>query len=111
MKNENKVRKPSKARPRVQKGKGKGNPISDMLDNMDEDLIAMLMQTVQDDMIFSSEDVVGLFAEYLQSCALGNLHEDVQADLLPDLVAELGDLKVDANGGDREAREKNPSHP
>ena len=106
MKNENKVRKPSKAKPRAQKTKGKSNPISDMLDNMDEDLIAMLMQTVQDDMIFGSEDVVGLFAEYLQCCALGNLHEDVQADLLPDLVAELGDLKVDANGGDREAREK-----
>ncbi|MBZ5762253.1 hypothetical protein LAV84_23640 [Rhizobium sp. VS19-DR104.2] len=106
MKNENKVRKPSKAKPRTQKSKGKSNPIFDMLDNMDEDLIAMLMQTVQDDMAFASEDVVGLFAEYLESCALGNLHEDVQADLFPDLVVELSDVKVNANGGDREAREK-----
>ena len=87
IKNENRVRKPSKAKPRAQKGKGKGNPISDMLGNMDEDFVAMLMQTVQDDMIFASADIVGLFAEYLESCALGNLHEEVEADLLPDLVA------------------------
>jgi len=106
MKNENKVRKPSKAKPRAQKGKGKGNPISDMLGNMDEDFVAMLMQTVQDDMIFASADIVGLFAEYLETCALGNLHEEVEADLLPDLVAELSDVRVNANGGDREAREK-----
>lgn len=104
MKNENKVRRPTK--PTSRKSKGKGNPISDMLDNMDEGLLAILMQTVQDDMIFASEDVVGLFAEYLESCALGNLDEDVQANLLTDLVAELGDLKVSANGGDLDSREK-----
>src|SRR6266567_4816580 len=51
----------------------------------------------------SNYDPVELFSEYLESCALGEADE---AELLADLVVELGDLKVDSNGGDREAREK-----
>lgn len=108
MKHANRARKPSKAKAPTQKSKGQGNPILDMLKNMDEDLVAMLRQTVQKEMGFGSEmfgpeDPVELFSEYLESCALGDADE---AELLADLVVELGDLKVDSNGGDREAREK-----
>jgi hypothetical protein len=41
------ARKPSKAKAPTQKGKGHINPILDLLENMDEDLIGMLRQTVQ----------------------------------------------------------------
>ena len=109
MKNANRARKPSKAKVPTQKSKGQGNSILEMLKNMDEDLVDMLRQTIQKEMGFGSElfgtdDPVDLFAEYLESCALGNA--DAQAELLTDLVVELGDLKVGSNGGDREAREK-----
>ncbi len=71
----------------------------------------MLRQTVQNEMGFGSEmfgpeDPVNLFAEYLESCALGNVDEDGKTELLTDLVVGLSDLKVDSNGGEREAREK-----
>jgi len=111
MKNANKARKPSKAKASTQKGKGLVNPILDMLKNMDEDQVAMLRQTLQKEMGFGSEmfgpeDPVGLFSEYLESCALGNVDEDEKTELLTDLVVELSELKVDSNGGDPEAREK-----
>ena len=82
-----------------------------MLKNMDEDLVAMLRQTVQKETgfgseMFGSEDPVDLFTEYLESCALGNADGDEKTELLTDLVVELSDLKVASNGGDREAREK-----
>ncbi|MGH6840576.1 MAG: hypothetical protein ACREDV_00540 [Methylocella sp.] len=100
-----------KATARTQKSERHGNPILDMLKNMDEDLVALLRQTVQKEMgfgseMFGSEDPVDLFAEYLQNCALGNVNEDGKTELLTDLVDELSVLKVDSNGGDRKAREK-----
>ena len=79
---------------------------------MDEDLVAMLRQTVQKEMgfgaeMFGPEDPVDLFTEYLESCALGNVDGDEKTELLmTDLVVELSDLKIDSNGGDPEAREK-----
>ena len=111
MKKTNKARKPSQAKAPTQKGKRQGNPILEMLKNMDEDQVAMLRQTVQNEMgfgseMFSPENPVDLFAEYLESCAPGNVDEDEKTELLTDLVVELSDLKVDSNGGDREAREK-----
>ncbi len=111
MKRANSAGKTSKAKTPTQKGKGQSNPILDMLKNLDEDQVAMLRQTVRKEMGFDSsmfgpEDPVELFAEYLESCALGNVDEDEKTALLTDLVVELSDLKVDSNGGDREAREK-----
>ena len=111
MKKATKARRPSKAKAPAQKGKGLVNPILDMLKNMDEDLVAMLRQTVQKEMgfgseMFGSEDPVDLFTEYLESCALGNANGDEKTELLTDLVVELSDLKIDSNGGDPEAREK-----
>jgi hypothetical protein len=111
MKKAAKATKPSAAKAPTQKGMGQVNPILDMLNNIDEDLVAMLRQTLQKEMgfgsgIFGPEDPVDLFAEYLESCALGNVDGDDKTELLTDLVAELSDLKVDSNGGDPEAREK-----
>ena len=111
MKRANNPRKTSKAKAPTQKGKGRGNPILDILKNMDEDQVAMLRQTVRkatgfDSAMFGPEDPVELFAEYLESCVLGNVDEDEKTSLLIDLVVELSDLKVNSNGGDREAREK-----
>ena len=56
--------------------------------------------------MFGPEDPVDLFAEYLESCALGNADGDEKTELLTDLVVELSDFNVDSNGGDPEAREK-----
>ena len=105
------TRKPSKAKASTQKAKGQVNPILDMLKNMDEDLVAVLRQTVQKEMGFDSEmfgpeDPVDLFTEYLESCARGNVDGDEKTELLMNLVVKLSDLKVDSNGGDPEAREK-----
>src|ERR1700730_8776512 len=111
MKKATKSRMQSKAKAPTQKGKGLVNPILDMLKNMDDDLVTMLRQTVQKEMgfgseMFGSEAPVDLFAEYLESCALGNADGDEKTELLTDLVVELSDLNVDSNGGDPEAREK-----
>jgi hypothetical protein len=78
---------------------------------MDEGQVAMLEQIVLREMgigndIFGSEDVVDLFAEYLESCARGNVGEDAKGELLVELVNGLSDLRVSSNGGDPEAREK-----
>ena len=56
--------------------------------------------------LFSPEDPVDLFAEYLERCTPGSVDEDERNELLADLVEVLSELKVDSNGGDREAREK-----
>jgi hypothetical protein len=78
---------------------------------MNEGQVAMLEQIVLREMgigndIFGSEDVVDLFAEYLESCARGNVGEDAKGELLVELVNGLSDLRVSSNGGDSEAREK-----
>jgi hypothetical protein len=111
MKRANIARKTSKAKAPTQRGKGQSNPILDILKNLDEDQVAVLRQTLRKEMgfdsaIFGPEDPVELFAEYLESCAPDNVDEDEKTALLTDLVVELSDLKVDSNGGDREAREK-----
>jgi hypothetical protein len=107
------ARMPSKAKAPTQKSKGLVNPILDTLNNMDEDLVAMLRQTMQKEMgfgpeMFGSEDPVDLFAEYLESCALGNVDGDEKTELLTDLVVKLSDLKIDSNGGDREGSKDPP---
>jgi hypothetical protein len=79
--------------------------------NMDEDLLAMLLQSMQKETgsgpeLFGPEDPVDLFSEYLQGCTQGNVDEDEKNELLADLVEVLGELKLDSNGGDPEARGK-----
>jgi hypothetical protein len=79
--------------------------------NMDEDLLAVLLQSMQKEMgsgpeLFGPEDPVELFAEYLEACTQGNVDDDEKNELLADLVEVLSELKVDSNGGDPEARGK-----
>jgi hypothetical protein len=111
MKRAAKARKPSTAQAPTQKGKGPVNPLLDMLENMDDDLVAVLRQTVQKELgfgsdMFGSEDPVDLFAAYLKSCARGDVDGEETTELLTDLVGELSDLRVAANGGDPGARGK-----
>ena len=81
MKKANKARKPSKAKAPTRKKKRKSNPILEMLNNMDEDMIAMLQQTLQKQIGFGSDmfypdDPVDLFSEYLENCASEKVNED-----------------------------------
>jgi hypothetical protein len=101
----------SNAKAPTSKRKRQLNPILDVLKNMDEDMVAMLRQTMQEEMdlgpaFFGSQDPAALFAEYIEGCTLANVDEDAKNELLAELVVELGDLKVESNGGRREAREK-----
>jgi len=109
MRKANKPGKPAKAP--TKKRKRQVNPILDIMKNMDEDMLGMLLQSMQKDMgsgpeFFGPEDPVELFAEYLEVCTQGNVDDDEKNELLTDLVEVLGELKVDANGGDPEARGK-----
>ena len=109
MKKAGKPRKPAKAS--SQKGKRQVNPILDTMQNMDENLLTTLLQSMQKEIgsvpeLFGPEDAVELFSEYLEGCTQGTVDEDVKNELLADLVEVLDKLKVDSNGGDREAREK-----
>lgn len=111
MKKADKARKPSKAKAPTQKGKGRANPVLDMFKNMDEDALVMLRHSIQTEMdfgpdFFGPEDPVDLFAEYLQGCTQGNIDEDDKNELLADLVEVFCQLKIDSNGGQREARGK-----
>ena len=71
----------------------------------------MLLQSMQTEMglapeLFGPEDLVELFAEYLEGCAQGNVDDDEKNELLAELVEVLNELKVNSNGGDPEARGK-----
>ena len=109
-------RKSSKAKAPTQKGREPVNPILDLFENMDENLIGLLQQVVQQEMDLGSanfglDDPVDLFAEYLENCGLGDddegdVDEDEKTEFLTSLVGELSDLRVDSNGGDPEARGK-----
>jgi hypothetical protein len=81
------------------------------MQNMDEDLLGMLLQSMQKETglapeLFGPEDPVELFAEYLEACTQGNVDDDEKNELLAELVEVLDELKVDSNGGDPEARGK-----
>ena len=95
MRKANKARKPSKAKAPAPKGKRQVDPILDIVKNMDEDLLAILLQSMQKEMgsgpeFFGPEDPVDLFSEYLQSYTQGNVDEDEKNELLADLVGVLG---------------------
>jgi hypothetical protein len=102
---------PSKPKAPTQRAKSEVNSLFDLLENADENLVAMLQQAAQKEMdfgseMFGSEDPLELFAEYLESCTRGNIDGDEKTELLVDLIVALSDLRIDANGGDREAREQ-----
>ena len=107
----NKARARSKTKALAQKRKRQVNPFLDLLKNMGEDQVAMLRQIVQNELgvdseIFGPGDPVDLFEDYLDDCALGNVDDDDRAQFIEELVVGLDSLKMDSNGGIREAREK-----
>jgi hypothetical protein len=111
MKKPTKITKPSKTKTAAQKRTKQPNPILDLLKNMDEEVVAMLRRTIQAEMGLGSEmdapeDPEVLFAEYLDACTQADVDEDEKGELMADLAAALDELKISANGGHREAREK-----
>ena len=63
MKKANKPGKPVKAKAPTKKGKGQVDPILDLMQNMDEDLLSMLLQSMQKETglapeLFGAEDPV-----------------------------------------------------
>ena len=111
MKKATKPRKPVKKKAPAKKAKGQGNFFSDIMKNMDEDLLATLLQSMPKETglapeLFGPDDPAELFSEYLEACARGNGDDDEKNELLADLVEMLEELKVDCNGGDPEARGK-----
>ena len=105
-----KKKAPAKKAPN-KKAKGQVNPIVDLMKNMDEDLLGMLLQSMQKETglapgLFGPEAPVELFAEYLEACTQGNVDDDEKNELVTELVEVLDELKVDSNGGDPEARGK-----
>lgn len=92
----------------ARKGKRPGAAILDLLQSLGEDEVAMLRDMMRREMgidsgVFAASDPVGLFRAYLAGRA--HATEDDQADFLEELVGEMSTLRVNANGGDREARE------
>jgi len=111
MKKATKAEIPSKSKAPIQRAKSEVNSLFDLVENADETLLALLQQAAQKEMdfgseIFGSEDPVDLFAEYLESCTQGNVDGDENTELWADLIVALSDLRIDSNGGDREAREQ-----
>ena len=105
------AKKASKTKTPRQKRGREANPILDILQNLGEEEITMLREIMQSELgadpeMLGSSDAVGLFAQYLESCAQRDIEDDDRAEYLEQLTLELGDLKVASNGGDREAREK-----
>jgi len=107
-----KANKPGKiAKAPAKKRKRQVNPILDILQNMDADLLDMLRLSMQEDLGFGPEflgpeDPVQSFAEYLQACTHGDFDDDEKSQSLSDLVEALDELKVNSNGGVPAAREK-----
>jgi hypothetical protein len=111
MKKPKKTVKPSSGKARAQKSKKTASPVRNIVEGMDEDMLAQLRQVLQTEMDFAGdpfdgEDPVELFAEYLDACVQGDADEDDRNELLVDLLIGLNGLNIDANGGDRQAREK-----
>jgi hypothetical protein len=111
MKKMARARKASKTKAPRQKRVRQANPVLDVLQNLDEEEIAMLREIIESELgadpeMFESKDAVALFVQYLENCARRDMDDDDRAELLEELSIELGDLKVASNGGDREAREK-----
>src|SRR5262249_11772459 len=107
MKKATKTKIPSKSKLPIQSAKSEVNSLFDLLEDADENLLAMFQQAAQKEIdfdaeIFGSEDPVDLFAEYLESCIQGNVDGDKKTELLADLIVALSDLRIDANGGDRD---------
>ena len=107
----NRTARPSGTKVAAPKSRRPADAIFDVLKNLDEDMVSMLRRTMDEELgfrpdTFGQEDPVDLFAEYIETCRLGNVDEEEKDEILADLAGELDELKLDSNGGDRGAREK-----
>jgi hypothetical protein len=98
-----------KKKARARQGKRPGDMILDVFQSMGEEEFAMLRNVMLSELGIDSEtlapnDPVDLFREYLAD----PVHRtgDDNPEFLEQLVVELSNVRVDANGGDRRARDK-----
>lgn len=102
--------KPAKTKEPRQRRMGQRNPLLAVLQNMDEDTVAMLRLMMLNELgmgpdLSSPKDPADLFARFLQLCGQSETDDDMAA-LAEELAIALGDLRVSSNGGSREARER-----
>ncbi|MGD0721421.1 MAG: hypothetical protein ABR970_10320 [Roseiarcus sp.] len=107
----NKTGKPSPAKAPARRRGKRANPLLDLLKNLDDEVLAMLQQSMAEEMGLGAEgspepDPVELFGHYLESCRLAEIDEAEKNDRLSDLVEALSDLRIEAGGGRRDARER-----
>jgi hypothetical protein len=106
-----KASKSAKPKAPAKKRAGGGNPILNILNDMDEDVLAMLKAAMAAEIgpggdLFGPDDPVELFEAYLEDCADESGDEDEKNELMVDLVESLDKVRIDANGGDPDARAK-----
>jgi hypothetical protein len=83
----------------------------EMLKSMDENELETLLQTMRDILpagLLEGDtvgDAVEQFEDYLERCASQDFDDDARAESMEELVDALTVLRIEANGGSREARE------
>ena len=104
--------RPNKARAsapqKAPRKKRASNPLREVFDAMDENVFALLKQTFETDFSGGAAleaDAIALFRRLLDGCRAASLDDDEKTDLLEDLGERLADLRIDASGGHRAARE------
>ena len=96
----NRTARPSSTKVAAPKSRRPADAIFDILKNLDEDMVSMLRRTIDEELgfrpdTFGQEDPVDLFAEYIETCRLGNVDEEEKDELLADLAGELDELKLE----------------
>jgi len=97
---------PKKHRPkRKSKAAAPNNPFANL--PLDEDAIFALLSQVLPRSFQPSEEkgALELFTEYLEGRARGEAPDDEESALIVELIDALNELRIDSNGGDRQARE------
>jgi hypothetical protein len=82
-----------------------------MLDGLDEATLDLLRQTLEREVGFDPggvepDEIVERFSDYLDGCEAGGLTEDEKNEQLLELSNGLEQMRIDASGGDREARSR-----
>jgi hypothetical protein len=102
--------KPVSGKAPAAKRKKQAKGASSALETLNDEAAATLWRTALEKMEFDPDmfgsDPVELFGEYLDACAAADVEADEKNELLAELADALEALKIDVNGGDREAREE-----
>ena len=94
---------------RRKKASAPKNAILDMLNNMEPEVLQSLQQMFFGELNGAAgggDSAANMFESYLTDCALGEFDDSGQSERLFELVGVLDQLRIDANGGDRGAREE-----